>query len=170
MCAIFGILVSIHPETKWFECRNEVQVFSIAWSLDHFYIGSMSLLLPPANEVWGKVIFLHLSVILFTVGGVPGQVPPSPGRYTPGSSACWEIRATSGRYASYWNALLFYIYFWHMGCNNLDLDRSTPKQRMRSSRIRTACSLPDGGGGLCPWGSSRQRPPSWTETQNDTQV
>ena len=27
--------------------------------------------LPPANEVWGKVIFLHLSVILFT-GGVPG--------------------------------------------------------------------------------------------------
>ena len=36
--------------------------------------------LPPANEVWGKVIFLHLSVILFT-GGVPGQVPL--GRYTP---------------------------------------------------------------------------------------
>ena len=24
------------------------------------------ILLPPANEVWGKVIFLHLSVILFT--------------------------------------------------------------------------------------------------------
>ena len=33
------------------------------------------LLLPPANEVWGKVIFLHLSVIVFT-GGVPGQVHP----------------------------------------------------------------------------------------------
>ena len=51
----------------------------------------ISRFLPPANEVWGKVIFLHLSVILFT-GGVPGQVPPSrytplgrypPGRYTP---------------------------------------------------------------------------------------
>ena len=51
------------------------------------------LYLPPANEVWGKVIFLHLFVILFT-GGVPGQVPsgqihpPRPGalprtRYTP---------------------------------------------------------------------------------------
>ena len=26
------------------------------------------LLLPPANEVWGKVIFLHLFVILFTGG------------------------------------------------------------------------------------------------------
>ena len=25
----------------------------------------------------------------------------------PWSSACWEIRATSGRYASYWNAFLF---------------------------------------------------------------
>ena len=30
----------------------------------------MALVLP-ANEVWGKVIFLHLFVILFT-GGVPG--------------------------------------------------------------------------------------------------
>ena len=37
-----------------------------------------------------------------------------PGRYTlqadtppSRSSACWEIRATSGRYASYWNAFLF---------------------------------------------------------------
>ena len=40
--------------------------------------------------------------------------PHPPGtRYTcrdqvhPPSSACWEIRATSGRYASYWNAFLF---------------------------------------------------------------
>ena len=27
------------------------------------------------------------------------------------SSACWEIRSTSGRYASYWNAYLFSSYF-----------------------------------------------------------
>ena len=127
--------------------------------------------LPPANEVWGKVIFLHLFVILFT-GGVPGQVPSGqvhppdqvhspwagtppqtrytpprqvhppgggpgtplrqvhppkdqvhpPGRYPPdqvhlqtrytppGSIACWQIRATSGRYASYWNAFLFCLW------------------------------------------------------------
>ena len=32
--------------------------------------------------------------------------PPGPGT-PPVSSACWEIRATSGRYASYWNAFLF---------------------------------------------------------------
>ena len=44
-------------------------------------------LLPPANEVWGNLIFLHLFVILFT-GGVPDTHPPGPGtpprtRYTP---------------------------------------------------------------------------------------
>ena len=108
----------------------------------------MKLFLPPANEVWGKVIFFHLSVILFTGGeylgrytpqaGIspPGQVHPhtpklprvctSLGRYTTvplagtspwagtplhGSSACWEIRATSRRYASYWNAFLYVKFF-----------------------------------------------------------
>ena len=44
----------------------------------------------------------------------PGTSPRSgtpPSGYTPpGSSACWEIRATSGRYASYWNAFLFSLY------------------------------------------------------------
>ena len=29
---------------------------------------------------------------------------------TPPCSACWEIRATSGRYASYWNAFLSFIF------------------------------------------------------------
>ena len=36
-------------------------------------------LLPPAKEVWGKVMFLHLSVILFTGGG--GAVCPI---------SCWD--------------------------------------------------------------------------------
>ena len=34
-----------------------------------YQILSRKLFLPPANEVWGKVIFLHLFVILFTGGG-----------------------------------------------------------------------------------------------------
>ena len=42
-------------------------------------------LLSPANEVWGKVIFLHLSVILFTGGtwaGAPlAGTPPWPGTH-----------------------------------------------------------------------------------------
>ena len=64
--------------------------------------------LPPANEVWGKVIFLHLSVILLPGEGVPGQVnprastPPPLGQVSPHQS-------TSGWYTSYWNAFLFYM-------------------------------------------------------------
>ena len=81
------------------------------------------------TEVWGKVIFLHLSVILF-IGGLPhcmlGYIPqeqtpprdqrqappPPPGPEAapprsrpPRHSACWEIGVTGGRYASYWNAI-----------------------------------------------------------------
>ena len=93
----------------------------------------------------GKIMFLDLSLILFTGGSgrppwadtplpgrppwadTPGQTPlgrhplgrhpveadtPQGSRHppreqTPPRSACWEIRATSGRYASYWNAYLF---------------------------------------------------------------
>ena len=36
----------------------------------------------------------------------PDQVHPRTQVHPPRSSACWEIRATSGRYASYWNAFL----------------------------------------------------------------
>ena len=35
-----------------------------------FVLAVVHSLLPPTNEVWGKVIFLHLFVILFTGGGV----------------------------------------------------------------------------------------------------
>ena len=38
---------------------------------------------------------------------VPG-IPPRT-RYTPRCRVCWEIRSTRGRYASYWNAVLFKI-------------------------------------------------------------
>ena len=37
----------------------------------------IDLLLPPANEVWGKVMFLHLSVILFTVATEAGGTHPT---------------------------------------------------------------------------------------------
>ena len=37
-------------------------------------IGVINLLLPQANKVWGKVVFLHLSVILFA--GRVWQTPP----------------------------------------------------------------------------------------------
>ena len=73
-------------------------------------------------------MFLNVSVILLTRGGclpqcilgypphradtprtrLPPKTRPPPPEQTPPprSSACWEIRATSGRYASYWNTFL----------------------------------------------------------------
>ena len=39
---------------------------------------------------------------------VHAGIPPHEQTPPPGSRACWEIRSTSGRYASYWNAILFF--------------------------------------------------------------
>ena len=50
----------------------------------------------PAQEDW---MYTHLGRY------TPGQVHLLRA-YTPHNSACWEIRATSRRYASYWNAFL----------------------------------------------------------------
>ena len=44
-------------------------------------------------------------------GTPPGTRYTTPDQVHPQSSACWEIRATSGRYASYWNAFLFLSIF-----------------------------------------------------------
>ena len=96
---------------------------------------------------WGKVMFLHVCVILFRVGGLPqcmlGYPPGS--RHPPGAgtplgadpprrpaarhagiapllrSACWEKRSTSGRYASHWNAILVMdvVSRWHPDKYNL---------------------------------------------------
>ena len=68
------------------------------------------------NEVVAKVMFLQVSVILSTRGGLqrtpPDQgEPPGPGRPPPDQGDppreedC-SIRSMSGRYASYWNAIL----------------------------------------------------------------
>ena len=48
---------------------------------------------------------------LLGAGTPPDQVPSPPGDQAPPpqSRACWEIRSTSGWYASYWNAILFPI-------------------------------------------------------------
>ena len=71
---------------------------------------------------FAKVMFLHMSVC--PQGGVSkhadtpstGRLPSRhlpPGRHPwsdiPLRIACWEIRSTSGRYASYWNAILLQL-------------------------------------------------------------
>ena len=73
------------------------------------------LYLPPANEVWGKVMVLHPSVILFIGRGV--STPLHAGVHPQADTPSWadtlfgyyEIRSTSGRYASYWNAYLLFV-------------------------------------------------------------
>ena len=59
------------------------------------------------NEVVAKVMFLLVSVIVFTGGGstsvhagIPARIPPP--------EADSGIRSMSGRYASYWNAFLLH--------------------------------------------------------------
>ena len=83
------------------------------------------------NEVGAKVMFLLMSVILFTgglpqcmLGYPPGGRPPSweqapPGAGTPPREADLPpgIQSMSGRYASYWNAFLCVYVFASTGKN-----------------------------------------------------
>ena len=85
-----------------------------------------NLLLPPANEVSGKVMFLHVSVILFTgedsilrrVPSLAGDAILSrvvlslaggvmKGASMKGDATRGWVPSTSRQYASYWNAFLF---------------------------------------------------------------
>ena len=53
--------------------------------------------LPPTNEVWGKVIFLHLFVILFTGGQPgPGVGVPDPGEVCSRGSMVWGVPGPGG--------------------------------------------------------------------------
>ena len=79
----------------------------ISWSLKEFsgIVGTTLLVFfhfyRPQRSC-GKVMFLHLSVILFTGGlaDTTGQIPPP----LPGDGHC------SGKYASYWNAFLLCVF------------------------------------------------------------
>ena len=73
--------------------------------------------LPPAMKLGQGYVFTHVCDSVHR-GGLPQcmlgytaweQTPKT--RHPPQSSACWEIQATSGWYASYWNAYLFWNVF-----------------------------------------------------------
>ena len=63
--------------------------------------------LQPANRVWGKVMFLHLSVHREKGGGAVMSLPIT-------NSTSPAARWKSGRCAFYWNAFLFQLFF---NCN-----------------------------------------------------
>ena len=98
------MLIENHYKTR--PDQSEASTFPMWYTLAVFkevvnveYIASAWYLLPPANEVWGKVMFLHLSV----------------------SHSVHSGRG-SGRYASYWNAYLFYTGFGNPYIAKVDLD------------------------------------------------
>ena len=115
-----------------FHCQQYLPKHVRTW----FYTRNRSL--PPATKLGQGYVFtrvcdsVHKGVLpqcmlRYTPPGAdapPGtdthpweQTPPGADtcpQQTPhpsGSSACWEIRATSGRYASYWNAYLLSMVF-----------------------------------------------------------
>ena len=61
--------------------------------------------LPPANEVWGKVIFSQSSVCPQEEGGVVMSLPVMDSTLP----LQYGVRWKSGRYASYWNALFYLV-------------------------------------------------------------
>ena len=133
--------------TLYLELLSELQL-TLVWDFNFQSKIKSHLFLPPANEVWGKVIFSEACVknsvhrrglpqcmLGYHPHPPPGtRHPPPPGAGTPWDQAppprnrhplgpgtppgpstpsrpCWEIRSTSGRYASYWNAFLLSIFF-----------------------------------------------------------
>ena len=60
---------------------------------------NLASFLPPANEVWGKVIFLHLFVILFTGQGawLPGGVSGCQGVCMAAGGCAWLLGGMVGR-------------------------------------------------------------------------
>ena len=127
---------------KQLNFKYETQINTDVWTSPsryiHFTLRNMKVclvyLLPPAIEVWGKVIF-SVACVKNSVhgrGGLPqcmlgyhppGQTAPQeqnppradtptpPDQAPPRDQACWEIWSTSRRYASYWNAILFFYYY-----------------------------------------------------------
>ena len=122
------------PKSMLQICKSSQGVYSVSakhklkWTVFLQWTLQLLFIVTARNEVWGKVIFLHLSFCSHG-GGLPqgmlgypptpplGPDPPlrdhTPEQTPPGTrqphnlqSACWEIRSTNGRYASYWNAFL----------------------------------------------------------------
>ena len=63
-------------------------------------LGQGNIFAPVCHSVHGGSASVHAGI------PPPQQTPPGPG--TPLRSSCWEIRSTSERYASYWNAILYF--------------------------------------------------------------
>ena len=117
LCSFTGIKQKCFTENQTlfhsqFE-RSKCVTFKTFFNMFKFFMQYLQ----PANEVWGKVMFLHLSVILFT-GGVYPSMQWDRRFVTWECVTRWgvlpvvhpKLGSTSERYASYWNAFLYIIH------------------------------------------------------------
>ena len=73
---------------------------------------TVPILLPPTTKLGQGYVFTRVCHSVHGgVASVHADTPPPEQTPPTGSSACWEIWATSGRYASYWNAYLLKFVF-----------------------------------------------------------
>ena len=129
-------------QLKLFEKLCQVNTYPLMVYLTFLIV---KMFLPPANEVWDKVIFLHLFVILFTGGCLlPGGLVQGVGMcLVRGGASSWGVCLVEtplppdgyccGRYASYWNAFLLNLlfhFFFQQGRNQHCIDSITNKHRI----------------------------------------
>ena len=147
-------MLKVHVNCRQLKKHNGPRAFvSILWSQS----------LQPANEVWGKVMFLHLCVILFTGGGV--SLTETPTRQKTSWTAIPWIETPldrdtpldkdtpfprqrpprmvkSGRYASYWNAFLFHVVscseITSVHCEPLSLKKASALWNFYCSRVNVS--------------------------------
>ena len=103
------------------------------------------LLLPPATKLGQGYVFTHVCDSVH--GGCLSQCmlgythPPGADTF-PASSACKEIQATSGRYASYWNAYLFGVFFAE-NCMEMKIRHCTLSTSAKDSSLHHTTDIVD---------------------------
>ena len=117
-------------QTKRAYRQSKARFFSVhVGSIYYYYIYPSWSYLPPANDVCEGYVFTRVCHSVHRGGGLPapvhvgmhtqlplppetrGRPPLGPEADTPQSSVCWELRATNGRSASYWNAFFLGTFF-----------------------------------------------------------
>ena len=109
-----------HTIHFFYHIGNFAELIELCYKAHCFIMEKVSsLLLPPATKLGQGYVFTGVCDSDSVHGGVSASVhagiphPPEqthpPKQTPPQRRACWEIRSTRGRYASYWNAILFII-------------------------------------------------------------
>ena len=88
----------------WTNVEKKIRLFSavVQFLLPATKLGQGNAFTGICDSVHGGSASVHAGI------PPPGAAPPPGADPPPKSRACWEIRSTRGRYASYWNAFLLF--------------------------------------------------------------